>query len=213
MLPMPAYADSPEAIVRQVVVDLGRLKLFSIIILIACLVSTPLVGPLGRKLIIGLVLLTFLASQGRSILDTHRNTGLYQRRQTMALSDFQILDNLYHTKEFSGKNVLPLLVADYMPPQAKVFLYDKNSYSKELLGWSGRSPDSTFVVGGYQSTMDASFKLACLGRPHIIYQGRSNAPLYIATPLSTYEKEERVFLMKDALMDYLIPGSWGVSQH
>jgi hypothetical protein len=32
-------------------------------------------------------------------------------------------------------------------------------------------------------------------------------------PLSIYEKEEQVFLMKDALMDYLIPGSWRVSQH
>ena len=171
-----------------------------------------MVGPLGRKLILGLVLLTFFASQGRSMLDTYRNTGLYQRRKTMALSDLQILENLYHSREFSGKNVLPLLVADYMP-HAKVFLYDKNLYSKELLSWSGRTPDSTFVVGGYQSTMDASFKVACLGRPHIIYTGRSNAPLYIATPFSTYEKEERVFLMKDALMDYLIPGSWGVSQH
>ena len=93
-------------------------------------------------------------------------------------------------------------------PQAKVFLYDENLYPKELLGWSGRNPDSTFVVGGYQSTMDASFKVACLGRPHIIYEG-----LYIATPLSTYEKEEQVFLMKDGLMDYLVPGSWVVSQH
>ena len=69
-----------------------------------------------------------------------------------------------------AKDVLPLLVADYMP-QAKVFLYDENLYSKELLGWSGRNPDSTFVVGGYQSTMDASFKVACLRRPHIITRG------------------------------------------
>ena len=210
MLPMPVYAGSPEAVVRQVVMEIGRLKLLSIIILIACLISARLVprGPsLGRKLLLGLVLLTFFASQGRSILDTYRNTGLYQRRETMALSDLQILANVYHSREFSGKNVLSLLVADYMP-HAKVFLYDKNLYSKELLGWSGRNPDSTFVVGGYQSTMDASFKVACLGRPHVIFEG-----LYIATPLSTYEKEEQVFLMKDGLMDYLVPGSWVVSQH
>ena len=97
-------------------------------------------------------------------------------------------------------------------PQAKVFLYDENLYPKELLGWSRRDPDSTFVVGGYQSTMDASFKVACFGRPHIIYKGRSRAALYIATPLST-SRRKTVFLMKDALMDYLVPGSWGVSQH
>ncbi len=216
MLPMPVYADSPEPIVRQVVMEIGRLKVLSIIILIACLLSTRLVGPLGRKfilsLILGLVLLTFFASQGRSILDTYRYTDLYQRHKTMALSDFQIVENLYHSSLFSGKNVLPLLVADYMP-HAKVFLYDETLYSKELLGWSGRNPDSMFVVGGYQSTMDASFKVACLGHSHIIYKGKSNAALYVATPLSTYEREERVFLMKDALMDYLIPGSWGVSQH
>ena len=214
MLPMLVYADSPE--VRQAVVEIGRLKLLSIIILIACLLGTRLVGPLGRKLILGLilglVLLTFFAIQGGSILDTYRNSGLYQRRKTMALSDFPIVENLYHSSEFSGKNILPLLVADYMP-QAKIFLYDENLYSKELLSWSGRDPDSTFVVGGYQSTMDTSFKLACLARPHILYKGKSDAALYIATPLSTYEREERVFLMKDGLMDYLIPGSWGVSQH
>ena len=210
MLPMPVYAGSPEAIVQQAVREIGRLNLLGIIILIACFISARLIprGPsLGRKLFLGLVLLTFFAFQGRSILDAYRNTGLFQRHKTMALSDFQIVENLYHSSEFSGRNILPLLVADYMP-QAKVFLYDANLYPKELLGWSGRNPDSTFVVGGYQSTMDASFKVACLGRPHIIYEG-----LYIATPLSTYEKEERVFLMKDALMDYLVPGSWRVSQH
>ena len=193
----------------------SRKKVYGGEMLIACLISARLVarGPsLGRKLLLGLVLLTFFASQGLSILDTYRNTDLYQYRKTMALSDLQILENLYHSRLFSGKNVLPLLVADYMP-QAKVFLYDENLYPKELLGWSGRNPDSTFVVGGYQSTMDASFKVACFGRPHIIYKGRSRAALYIATPLSTYEKEEQVFLMKDALMDYLVPGSWGVSQH
>lgn len=212
MLPMPVYAGSPEPIVRQVVMEIGRLKLLSIIILIACLISARFVGPLGRKLLLGLVLLTFFVSQGRSVVDTYRNSGLYQQRKTMSLSDLQIVEHLYDSSEFSGKNVLPLLVADYMP-QAKIFLYDENLYSKERLGWSGRNPDSTFVVGGYQSTMDAAFKVACLGRPHIIYKGKSNAPLYIATPLSTYAKEERVFLMTDGLIDYLVPGSWGVSQH
>ena len=130
----------------------------------------------------------------------------------MALSDLQILENLYHSSKFSGRNILPLLVADYMP-QTKVFLYDKSLYSREFLSWSGRNPDTTFIVGGYDSTIDAVFKLTCLGRPHVIYKGRSNAPLYIATPFSMYEREARVYLMTDALMDYLIPGSWGVSEH
>jgi hypothetical protein len=186
-----------------------------LVMLIACLISARLVarGPsLGRKILFGLIFLTSFASQGRSLLYTYRNTELYRYRTTMALSDLQILENVYHSKLFSGKDVLPLLVADYMP-QAKVFLYDENLYSKELLSWSGRNPDSTFVVGGYQSTMDASFKVACLSRPHVLYKGRASVALYIATPLSIYEKEAQVFLMKDALMDYLIPGSWGVSQH
>jgi hypothetical protein len=194
--------------------QIGELKL-SIIILIVCLISARLVPrglSLGRKLLLGLVFLTFFAFQGRLILDTYRNTSLYRYRKTLILSDLQIVENVYHGRMFSGKNVLPLLVADYMP-HAKVFLYDENVYPKEVLSWSGRNPDSTFVVGGYQSTMDASFKVACLGRPHILYQGRSRTVLYIATPLSTYEKEDQVFLMKDALMDYLIPGSWRVSQH
>jgi hypothetical protein len=194
---------------------LSRPFLLSVIILIGCLITARLVprGPsLGRKLVLGLVLLIFFASQGRSILDTYRNTGLYQRRTTMTLSDLQIVENLYDSRWFSGKDVLHILVADYMP-HAKVFLYDENLYSKETLGWSGRNPDSTFVVGGYQSTMDASFKVACLSRPHILYKGRAEVPLYIATPLSIYEKEEQVFLMPDGLMNYLIPGSWRVSQH
>ena len=188
--------------------------MLSIIILIACFISGRLVArvpSLGRKLLLGLVLLIFFASQGRSILDTYRNTGLYQRRKIITLSDLQIVDNVYDSRLFSGKDVLPLLVADYMMPQAKVFLYDENLYPKELLGWSGRNPDSTFVVGGYESTMDASFKVACLSRPHVLYKGRAKVPLYIATPLSIYEKEEQVFLMKDGLMDYLVPGSWRVS--
>jgi hypothetical protein len=198
---------------------LSRQFLLSVIILIGCLITARLVprGPsLGRKLVLGLVLLTFFALQGRSILesilDTYRNTGLYQRRKTMTLSDLQIVENLYDSRWFSGKDVLHILVADYMP-HAKVFLYDENLYSKETLGWSGRNPDSTFVVGGYQSTIDASFRIACLSRPHILYKGRAKVPLYIATPLSIYEKEEQVFLMTDGLMNYLIPGSWRVSQH
>jgi hypothetical protein len=212
MLPMSVYAGSPEAIVQHVVMEIGRLKL----VLIACLITAPLIarGPLlAKKLLVGLVLLIFFASQGRSVFNYYKNSDLYQRRKTMSLSDLQIVDNVYHSRLFSGKNILPLLVADYMMPRAKIFLYDENLYSKELLGWSGRNPDSTFVVGGYQSTMDGSFKVACLGRPHVIYKGRSEEPLYVATPLSIYEKEEQVFLMKDALMDYLIPGSWRVSQH
>jgi len=221
MLPTPVYAASPEAIVRQTVMEIGKLKVASFIILIACLLSTRLVGPLGRKLILrllfGLVLLTFVVVQGQSVLDTYNNTGLYQPRRIMALSDLQIIDNLSHSRLFSGRNVLFLVVADYMP-HAKVFLYDKNLYSRESLNWSGRDPDSIFVFGGYQSVLDPSFREACLGRAHIIYKGRlnetpGNAPLYIATPFSIYEKEEQVFLMKDALMDYLIPGSWGAFQH
>ena len=56
--------------------------------------------------------------------------------------------------------------------------------------------------------MDASFKVVCLGCLHVIFEG-----LYIATLLSIYEREERVFLMQYGLMDYLVPGSWVVSQH
>jgi hypothetical protein len=216
LVTMLVYAYSPEAIARHAVAEIGRLKLLSIIILTACLLSTRLVGPLGRKLILrvtlGLVLVTFFAVQGESVLDTYRNSVVYHARKTISLSAFPIVENLYHSSEFSGKNILPLLVADYMP-RAKVFLYDRNLYSRELLSWSGRDPDSTFVIGGYQSTMDTSLKAACLARPHVLYRGKSDAALYIATPLSTYEGEERVFLMRDGVMDYLIPGSWGVSQH
>jgi hypothetical protein len=148
---------------------LSRPFLLSVLILIGCLITARLVprGPsLGRKLVLGLVLLIFFASQGRSILDTYRNTGLYQRRTTMTLSDLQIVENLYDSRWFSGKDVLHILVADYMP-HAKVFLYDENLYSKETLGWSGRNPDSTFVVGGYQSTMDA---LQGEGESAIVYR-------------------------------------------
>ena len=194
---------------------LSRPFLLSVIILLGCLIAARLVprGPsLARKLILGLVLLTFLVSQGRSLLHTYRDSGLYERRKSITLSDLQIVENLYDSRWFSGKDVLHILIADYIP-RAKVFLYDKNLYSKESLGWSGRNPDSTFVIGGYQSNMDAAFKAACLNRPHILYKGRERVPLYIATPLSIYEKENQVFLMKDASMYYLIPGSWRASQH
>ena len=210
ILPMPVYASSVEAIMRESVIELGRLQLLSIIILIACLIGVRLIprGPsLRRKLLLGLGLVTFFASQGRSVLNAYRNSGLYQPRKTMTLSDLQILEIRHNGRLFGGKRVLPLLVADYMP-HATIFLYDDNLYSKELLGWSGRNPKSTFVVGGYQSTMNNSFKVACLRRPHIIDDG-----LYIATPLSVYENEKQVFLMKDGLTDYLIPGSWGISPH
>jgi hypothetical protein len=207
MLPMPVYASSVETIVRQAFERTTWLKL---IILVVLLIGARLVarGPsFGRKLLLGIVLLTFFASQGRSIFDTYRNSGLYQRRKIMALSDLQIYDKLAIGRLFGGKKVVPLLVADHMP-RAKVFLYDENLYPKEFLGWSGRNPESAFAVGGYRWAMDPSFEVACLTRPHIIHDG-----LYIATPLSIYENEEQVFLMKDALMDYLVPGSWRVSQH
>jgi hypothetical protein len=184
----------------------GWLKL---VVLLVLLISARFVarGPaLGRRLLLGLVFLTFFASQGLSILTAYRNTNQYRNRKTMRLADFQIHEGL-GSRLFGGRNVLPLLVADYVP-RAKIFLYDENLYPKEFLGWSGRNVASTFVVGGYESTMDASFKAVCLDRPHVIYGG-----LYIATPLSIYEKEEEVFLMKDGLVDYLVPGSWRVSQH
>jgi hypothetical protein len=100
-------------------------------------------------------------------------------------------------------------VSDYMP-HAKVFIYDSKLFSKELLGWSGRDPESTFVIGGYQPEMNTALKAACLDRRHIIYKGRSNAPLYVAIPLSTYSNEDQVFLMHDESIDYLIPGSWRI---
>jgi hypothetical protein len=208
---MPVYAGSPEGIARGLA-DIGTVNGLSIIIMIACLISGRLVGRFGKRFLVGLVLLTFFVAQGRSIFRTYRDSGLYQHRRIMTLSDLQIIENVYASAWFSGKDVLPLLVADYMP-RAKIFLYAENLYSKELLSWSGRKPDSTFIVGGYQSTMDDSFKLACLSRPHVLYKGRATVPLYIATPLSIYGNEEQVFLMNDALMDYLIPGSWKVSPH
>ena len=205
--PVAVHASTAESIIRQVSMRTGWLKLA---MLVGWLVCARLVtkGPsLARKLLFGLVLGTFVVSQGLSIIETYRNTTLYQPRKTMTLSDLQIIANLYNAREFSGRNALPLLVADYMP-QAKVFLYDENVYSETLLAWSGRNPASTFVIGGYDPTMDASFKTTCLRRPHVIYTGRSKAPLYVATPLSLYEQEKEVYLLKDGLIDYLIPGSW-----
>ena len=125
----------------------------------------------------------------------------------MAVSNLQIEDKLFNGRRFSGKKVLPLLVADYMP-DAKVFLYDRTLYSRDLLSWSGRNPDDTFIVGGYQSSINESIKKASQTHPHTIYDG-----LYIAMPLSTYEKEREVYMMNDGLMDYLIPGSWLNSRH
>jgi hypothetical protein len=212
MLPALLYASSDEAIVQQVLIHRGWLKP---VMLIAWLIGARVVGKgpsLGRRLVLGLVFLTFFLSQGLSVIDMYRNSDLYLRRKTMAISDLQVIENVFHSREFSGRKILPVLVADHMP-SAKVFLYDEMLYSKELLGWSGRNPESTFVVGGYEAMMKPSFKAACLNHPHVIYVGRSTEPLFIATPLSVYERETHVFLMKDALMDYLIPGSWRVCQH
>ena len=210
--PAVVHAITAEAIIRQVSLRTGWLKLA---MLIGWFIGARLVakGPaLGRKILFGLVIVTFLVSQGISMVDTYRTTQLYQPRRIMTLSDLQIVENVYHSREFSGRNVLPLLVADYMP-HTRVFIYDANLFSKELLGWSGRDPDSTFVVGGYQPAIDPAFKAACLQRHHVIYKGRSSAPLYVAIPLSTYSNEDQVFLMHDESIDYLIPGSWGIPRH
>jgi hypothetical protein len=210
--PAVVHASTAEAIIRQVSLRTGWLKLA---MLIGWFIGARLVakGPaLGRKILLGLVIVTFLVSQGISMVDTYRTTQLYQPRRIMTLSDLQIVENVYHSREFSGRNVLPLLVADYMP-HTRVFIYDANLFSKELLGWSGRDPDSTFFVGGYQPAIDPAFKAACLQRDHAIYKGRSEAPLYVALPLSTYSSEDQVFLMHDESIDYLIPGSWGIPRH
>jgi len=212
MGPIAADASTAETIIRQVSLRTGWLKLA---MLIGWLIGARLVskGPsLGRKILLGLVLMTFFVSQGASMMDTYHSTELYQPRKIMTLSDLQIVENVYHGREFSGRNVIPLLVADYMP-HARIFIYDSKLFSKELLGWSGRDPDSTFIVGGYQPAMDPKFKAACLQRDHVIYKGRSEAPLYVALPLSTYSNEDQVFLMHDDLIDYLIPGSWGIPRH
>ena len=44
MPPVLAYASSPEAIAREVILETGRLKLLSIMILIACIIASCLVA-------------------------------------------------------------------------------------------------------------------------------------------------------------------------
>ena len=209
ILPMPVYASSSEASVRELVMEIGRLKLFIIIILIACFISARLVarGPsFGRKLLLGLVLLTFFASQGRSVLGTYRNNSLYQRRKTMALSDLQIQERLFEGRLFRKKSS-PLLVADYMP-QAKVFLYDENLYPKELLGWSRQQSRqyvrSRWVPIDYGCLTQGSL----LGSPSYHFRG-----IVFRNTTLDLQKEKQVFLMKDGLMDYLVRDPWRVSQH
>ena len=82
------------------------------------------------------------------------------------------------------------------------------------------SPDHRYLLTG---SVDKTARLwdaqtgqelrACLQRDHAIYKGRSEAPLYVALPLSTYSNEDQVFLMHDDLIDYLIPGSWGIPRY
>src|SRR5262245_16282751 len=127
MLPVPVYVHSTEAIVQDIVTELGRLKLFSLIILTACVVGfrfIPGSASIKRNIILALVVLTFLVVQGRSVVGAYRNGALYQPRKNMTLSDLQVLEIRHNGRMFGGKNVLPLLVADYMP-KAKVFLYDE----------------------------------------------------------------------------------------
>ena len=209
-LVMPANAGPADAVVREAA-RIGKANLLVTMILIACLFSSRLIESRARKIVLGLALLTFFVAQGRNVL-VYSNASLYQHRKLMTISDLQIIDDVYTSRWFSGKNVLPLVVADYMP-RAKIFIYDDTVYTRELLSWSGRNPDSTFIVGAYDPTMDDSFKAACLSRPHVLYKGRASVPFYVATPLSIYEKEAQVFLMKDAVMNYLIPGSWLESKH
>ena len=198
------HAESAISLARQISVELGRLQLLSILILVACFVVGRIFarGPrLVRTMLLGIGLLTFFAAQGRLV---YLNSA-FQRGKSLVVSNRQIegLDG----RMFYGKKVLPLLVADYMP-YAKVFLYDRTLYSRDLLSWSGRNPDDTFIVGGYQSSINESIKKASQAHPHTIYDG-----LYIAMPLSTYEKEREVYMMNDGQIDYLIPGSWLNSRH
>jgi len=205
MLQGTIHADSAKSLAQQISMEQGRLALLSIFILVACFVVGRIFarGPrLVRTMLLGIALSTFFVEQVRLV---HLNSG-FQRRNSLAVSRWQIEDNL-NGRMFYGKKVLPLLVADYMP-YAKVFLYDRTLYSKDLLSWSGRNPDDTFIVGGYQSSINESIKKAAQAHPHTIYDG-----LYIAMPLSTYEKEREVYMMNDGLMDYLIPGSWLNSRH
>jgi hypothetical protein len=181
-----------------------------IAILVVSLIAARFIarGPSYRRIVaLGLILVVFFAAQARSIFEVYRHTSLYQRRNAMALSDLEILEIHYDGRLFGGKRVLPLLVADHMP-RAKVFLNDETAYTKSFLGWSGRDPETTFVIGGYEPTMSPAFRSACLRRPHVVHDG-----VYIATPLSTYESEKEVFLMHDGLINYLIPGSWRIPSH
>ena len=205
MLQGIVHTDSAKSLVQQIPMELGRLALLSICLLAACFVVGRIFarGPrLVRTMLLGIGLLTFFAVQGRL---AYFNSD-FQRGKSLVVSKRQIEDNL-NGRMFYGKNVLPLLVADYMP-YAKVFLYDRTLYSRDLLSWSGRNPDDTFIVGGYRSSIDESIKKASQTHPHTIYDG-----LYIAMPLSTYEKEREVYMMNDGVIDYLIPGSWLNSRH
>jgi len=198
-------ADSAKSLAQQISMDLSRLGLLSVFILVVCFVVGRIFarGPrLVRTMLLGIALSAFFVSQGRLV---YSNSG-FQRRNSLAVSKRMIEDNL-GSRRFYGKKVLPLLAADYMP-YAKIFLYDRTLYSRELLSWSGRNPDDTFIVGGYQSSISESIKKASLAHPHTIYDG-----LYIAMPLSTYEKERAVYMMNDGQIDYLIPGSWLNSRH
>jgi hypothetical protein len=199
------HTDSAKSLAQQISMELGRLALLSIFLLVACFVVGRIFarGPrLVRTMLLGIGLLTFFAVQGRLV---YVNSD-FQRGKSLVVSKRQIEDNL-NGRMFYGKKVLPLLVADYMP-YAKVFLYDRTLYSRDFLSWSGRNPDDTFIVGGYRSSINESIKKASQTHPHTIYDG-----LYIAMPLSTYEKEREVYMMNDGLMDYLIPGSWLNSRH
>ena len=170
MLPMPVYASSPEAILRQVFMQFRHAEArYADSVPYQRLSCSP--RSIARKKTFSWpsTLDIFCLTGKRDPLHL-QDTSFYQRRKTMALSDLQILETLYHSSEFSGKNVLPLLVADYMP-QAKVFLYDENLYPKALLGWSGRNPDSTFVVGGYQCGYGWLIQGSLLGPPSYHLQG------------------------------------------
>ena len=205
MLQGSVHTDSAKSLAQQISMELGRAELLTIFVLVACFVVGRIFarGPsLVRTMLLGIGLLTFFAVQGRLVYFS----SAFQRGKSLVVSNRQIEDSL-DGRMFYGKKVLPLLVADYMP-YAKVFLYDRTLYSRDLLSWSGRNPDDTFIVGGYRSTINESIKKASQTHPHTIYDG-----LYIAMPLSTYEKEREVYMMNDGLMDYLIPGSWLNSRH
>jgi hypothetical protein len=201
-----AYAQSIPAVAQhQALVPWLSASWLKIALLLLSLIAAPFIARASsraRAVTLAVIMLLFVASQARSFVAAYTNTILYQRRHAMALSDLEILELHYDGRLFGGRRVLPLLIADHIP-RAKVFLYDDEVYRKPFLAWSGRDPDSTFIIGGYQSTVSPAFKAACMRRPHVVHDD-----LYIALPLSIYENEAEVFLMKDAMMNYLIPGSW-----